>query len=150
MTVVAGFNRVNRPYFFTEADGDRREFPAFGNGDADLVGNQLREYQMYVTAKQIAPLTPAAPENTVIPTITGTAQVGQTLTASPGTWTGTPTPDLTYQWEDDGVAIVGATASTLLLAVGQLGGVITVVVTGTNASGTDSAESLGTAAVIAA
>ena len=150
MTVVAGFVRVNRPYFFTDSAGVRREFPAFGVGGADLVGNQLREFNMYVTAKQIEARTPAAPDNTVIPTITGTAQVGQTLTASPGTWTGTPTPVLTYQWEDDGVPIVGATGSTLLLLVAQLGGVITVVVTGTNASGTDSAESLGTAAVIAA
>lgn len=150
MTVVAGFNRVNRPFFFTEADGDRREFPAFDVGGADLVGAQLREYQMYVTANQIEARTPAAPDNTVIPVITGTAQVGQTLTASTGTWTGTPTPVLTYQWEDDGVPIVGATGATLLLLVAQLGGVITVVVTGTNPSGTDTAESLGTAAVIAA
>lgn len=150
MTVVAGLVRVNRPYFFTDDDGNRAEFGAYAIGGGDLVGKDLAEYQMYVNTRQIETVTPVIPENTVIPTITGTAQVGQTLTASPGTWTGTSTPVLTYQWEDDGVEIVGATGSTLLLAVGQLGGVITVVVTGENASGTDSAESLGTAAVIAA
>lgn len=53
MTLVAGRNRVNRPYFFTDVDGDRVEFPAFGTGQGDLIGHDLRMFQMYVTAKQI-------------------------------------------------------------------------------------------------
>jgi hypothetical protein len=44
------------------------------------------------------------------PTVRGTAQVGSTLTASPGTWT--PTPTLSYQWLRNGAAIPGATGST--------------------------------------
>ena len=35
------------------------------------------------------------PTNSVAPTITGTAQVGATLTAVNGTWAGTPTPTYT-------------------------------------------------------
>jgi hypothetical protein len=38
----------------------------------------------------------AIPVDTVVPTITGTAQVGQTLTATTGTWTHNPT-SFTYQ-----------------------------------------------------
>lgn len=53
MAVVAGRNRVNRPYFFTDVDGERVEFPAFGEGIGDLEGNQLREFNMYVAARQI-------------------------------------------------------------------------------------------------
>ena len=41
----------------------------------------------------------APPVNTVAPTIEGgSSVVGQSLQANAGTWTGTPTPSLTYQW----------------------------------------------------
>ena len=48
------------------------------------------------------------------------------------------------------MAIVGETSITLLLAVGQLGGVITVKQVETNSESVDTATSAGTAAVIAA
>jgi hypothetical protein len=92
---------------------------------------------------------PADPVNTVAPAITGTAKVGQTLTASLGTWTGKPTPALTRQWKAAGVAILGATAATYVPVVGDIGKVITVTVTGTSSAGVKSATSAATAAVIA-
>lgn len=92
---------------------------------------------------------PSAPVNTSLPVISGTAKVGETLTTTNGTWNGHPAPTYTYQWEDDGVVISGATAQSFTLTSTQQGGVITVVVTATNASGTASAESAGTAAVAA-
>lgn len=150
MTVVAGFNRVNRPYFFTNASGARVEIPAFGIGGGDLVGGQLGEFNMYMTAKQIEARTPSAPVNTVAPVVSGTAQVGQTLTVTPGTWTGLPTPVFTYQWQANGVNIGGATGTTYVPIVGQIGQPIRCVVTATNASGAVSANSNATANVIAA
>lgn len=90
----------------------------------------------------------AAPANTVLPAISGVAQVGEVLTAWPGVWTNAPS--FTYVWEADGTPIPGATDNAYTLVVGQLGAVITVVVAGTNTAGTASAESTGTAAVIAA
>lgn len=90
----------------------------------------------------------AAPANTAVPAISGVAQVDEVLTAWEGIWTGSPT--FTYVWEADGVVVPGATSKTFTPLVGNLGDVITVVVTGTNAAGTASAESVGTAAVIAA
>src|SRR5207237_1399397 len=87
------------------------------------------------------------PVNSVAPAITGTAREGQTLTGVPGTHTGT---SATYRWLADGVAISGATGLTRVLAVGQVGAVITFEVTAINAAGSTVATSAGTAAVIAA
>lgn len=86
------------------------------------------------------------PVLTVNPAITGTAEVGETLNLSNGTFTG-DTPVYTYQWYAGGVAIVGATANTFLLTAAQLGKVITGRVTATNASGTASGMSAATTAV---
>lgn len=89
-----------------------------------------------------------APANTVLPAISGIAQVGEVLTAWEGVWTGSPT--FTYAWEADGTPIVGATSKTYTPVIGQIGDVITVVVTGTNTDSAVAAESVGTAAVIGA
>ena len=40
-----------------------------------------------------------APRNTTVPTIQGAAQVGQTLTATSGSWSTQTTPTYSYQWE---------------------------------------------------
>lgn len=89
----------------------------------------------------------SAPVNSVLPAISGVAQVGQTLTAWEGVWSQAAT--FTYQWEADGAPISGATSKTYVPVVGQIADVITVVVTATNSAGNASAESVGTAAVIA-
>ncbi|MBZ5736673.1 lamin tail domain-containing protein [Nocardioides mangrovi] len=63
------------------------------------------------------------------PTISGSPQVGRTLTAS-ATW-GPGSVDLTYAWFADGAPISGADGTTLVLGAGQVGATITVAVTGT-------------------
>jgi len=93
---------------------------------------------------------PAAPVSTAAPAITGTAQVGQTLTSTTGTWTGKPAPVLTRQWNAGGVAIAGATGATYVPVAGDVGKTITVTVTGRNWRGSASRTSSATAAVIAA
>jgi putative cell wall-binding protein len=75
-----------------------------------------------------------------VPTISGDAQVGEILTAQPGTW-GPGAVDLTYQWTRDGVAIPSATASTYQLAAADLGALIAVVVSGAS-DGTHLADSI--------
>ncbi len=52
-----------------------------------------------VTSAQSAVVVAAAavPVNSVLPAISGTAQVGQSLSSSTGTWSGSPT-SYAYQW----------------------------------------------------
>ena len=81
------------------------------------------------------------------PTIAGTATVGSTLTAQPGTWGPAPVA-LSYQWSADGVDLAGATSPTLALGAATAGKRITVEVTGTKTGfPTTSRTSLPTAAV---
>ena len=88
------------------------------------------------------------PVNTVLPSITGTAQFGHTLTASDGTWTNSPT-SYTQQWKRNGVAITGQTGLTYVLAAADVGTVITVSVVATNSIGSSTpVTSAGTATVI--
>jgi hypothetical protein len=89
------------------------------------------------------------PVNTVAPAVTGTATVGQTLTTTNGTWSGAPAPTFTYQWQRAGSNIGGATSSTYLLVVADVGNAIRCVVTATNPLGAVSANSNATAAVAA-
>jgi hypothetical protein len=94
----------------------------------------------------------AAPTNTELPTITGTAQVGQTLSATTGTWTGSPT-SFGFQWQrcdaagSACVAIPGATAGTYVAAASDSGSTLRVSVTATNPAGSATATSGQTAAV---
>ncbi len=93
----------------------------------------------------------ATPVNTVLPSISGTAQEGQTLTAANGTWTGGGTISYVYAWLRDAVVISGATAGTYVPVLADVGTVITLRVTATNAAGTGTpAVSVATATVIAA
>jgi hypothetical protein len=93
-----------------------------------------------------------APVNTVAPAISGTAQQGQTLSASTGTWSNTPIT-FGYQWErctTTCAAITGATGSTYTLMAADVGATIKVDVSATNAGGTGGpATSVATAAIIA-
>jgi hypothetical protein len=82
-----------------------------------------------------------SPVNTVAPAITGTAQEGQTVTCSTGTWTGTPTITFAYQWKRNGSNIGSATNSTYLLVSADVGQSIKCTVTATNGAGSASADS---------
>jgi Ca2+-binding RTX toxin-like protein len=94
-----------------------------------------------------APTIALAPKNTVTPPITpgGTNRVDQTLTVATGTWTGSTPIAFTYSWRrcnpvgDPGtcVAIPGATASTYVPTVADIGFSLRVWITGTNPAGSD-------------
>jgi hypothetical protein len=79
----------------------------------------------------------AVPINLTLPTISGTGAIGQTLTATAGTWQNA-TLGVTGRWHRDGVALSGATALTYVITAD---GDHTYVETATNAEGSASAAS---------
>jgi len=86
----------------------------------------------YTDAVVTSPATATVAEGTITPgtpTLSGTAQVGETLTVNAGTWT--PTPSLAYQWYRSGTAIPGATTASYTAVADDLSATLKVVVTGT-------------------
>jgi len=80
------------------------------------------------------------PANTVAPSVTGTAVVGQTLSTTNGTWTNSPST-FSYQWYRGATLISGATNSTYVLVQADAGQNIKCTVTATNSAGSASADS---------
>lgn len=90
-----------------------------------------------------------APYVTVLPAITGTAEVGEVLTCSNGTWSGDATITYTHAWFANSILLPGETGSTLTLTSAHLGKIIQGRVGASNAAGSASALSNLTAAVAA-
>jgi hypothetical protein len=96
--------------------------------------------------------TAAKPRNKTLPTIAGTAEVGQTLIATRGTWSGSPTT-FHYEWarcDSTGAAclgISGATGKIYTVTTGDVGHTLRVMVTARNADGATSAVSAATTVV---
>jgi len=91
--------------------------------------------------------TSGVPTNAVVPSIAGTKRTGETLTASPGTWSGLPNSyTYAYQWKRATTAsgtytnISSATNSTYVLTDSDIGKFIKVSVVATNANGSSTAE----------
>jgi hypothetical protein len=97
-------------------------------------------------------VTAAPPLNTSVPTVTGTAQRTQTLTAAAGTWSGIGNA-YADQWQrssDGGTTwtdIAGATAQTYTPVMADEGDNLRVEITASNPDGAVTAPSAGTAAV---
>lgn len=94
------------------------------------------------------------PVNTVAPAVTGTVEPGETLSASSGTWTGSPS-SFAYQWKRSTTAngsysnIGGATANSYPLTNADNGYYFKVAVTASNAGGTSSAVLSSATGVVA-
>jgi len=135
-------------------------FPAGGFSSVQI-GNNSASQAFAIVADNISVSTGSTgtatpPANTSPPTISGTATQGSTLTANPGTWSGTTPITYIYQWRRcDGVGancadVSGATATTYVLGSADVNATLRVTVTATNAVGTSSSVSAPTAVVAAA
>ena len=89
---------------------------------------------------------PVAPASVTAPALSGTARSGSRVTASAGTWSGTAPLTAGYAWErcdrtGASCAPTGVTTSSYALGTADVGSVLRVVVTASNAAGSVSAAS---------
>jgi thermitase len=107
------------------------------------------------TSAQTAVVAAGPPQNTGLPLVSGTAQDGQTLQTTNGTWTNSPT-GYAYQWQrcDANGAncanVAGATSASYPVTSADVNSTIRSTVTATNSGGSTSAQSAQTAVVVAA
>ena len=116
---IAGANAAT--YVLTNADAGE-------NISLSITGSKQDYNDLTVQSSPTAMITGGTLSATPVPTVTGTATVGQTLTATPGTWDANAT--LTYQWLRGGAPISGATESTHLVDAADAGLALSVAVTG--------------------
>lgn len=132
--------------------------PTYALAVAD-VGNRIRVEVVADNADGASPAARSAATNTIRippptstakPQVSGDAQEGQTLSATTGTWTGSP-DSFAYQWKrclsGQCTAIPGATAATYVLSGAEVGTRARVRVTASNAGGRASAQSRSTGTV---
>ncbi len=92
MARIAGKSRVNRPYFFTDVNGDRVEIPAFDSGRGELEGNELSRFMMYKRARQIEEISSEnPPQDNVLKVVYA---IGQSLSVGGGQTSNSETPEL--------------------------------------------------------
>lgn len=122
------------------------------SGTETQAGIALRVTDALGATAVLAPFTltiiaAGAPQNITLPSVLGTAEAGQTLTADPGSWSGAPT-GYAYQWRVSGNVHSGATGASFALTAAQAGQTLSVEVLASNASGAGApARSLETPAV---
>jgi len=93
------------------------------------------------------------PAVTASPTVSGTAQDGQPLTAGPGSWSGTQPINYSYQWQRCGstgancTPIAGATTTTYTPGSTDVGSSVEVTITASNMANSATASSAPTAPV---
>lgn len=158
-TLISATSTLSGDLYYTGTDsnsykldpGNAATVPISINNDCSHSGTDALAYITYGQNDLTATIA-GAPSSTQAPTIAGTAQVGQTVSTTNGSWTAYPAPTYAYQWiacasGSSCTPISGATGSSFVVTSAQEGDTIEVQVTATNSLGQASATSSATGAV---
>jgi hypothetical protein len=149
--LISGLPSANYQVRFSAGRGYLVQYynAKYTRAEAQVVGLFAGELKSGIdAAMQTAPAT--LPVNTGAPAISGTPTVGNSLSCSPGSWSGKPPPTFTYQWLLDGAPIEGETESIYTAQKLDVAHTLSCQVTATNVVGTASAASVGVLATPAA
>lgn len=110
------------------------------NGAFDPSIDTQQAFAVTWSAPPPPPVTP--PVSTGAPTTTGVPRPGQTLTCSPGSWSGSTPQAYAYQWLRDGAAVTSTSASgAYVISAADAGHSVVCAVTAANTAGSASARS---------
>jgi LPXTG-motif cell wall-anchored protein len=108
-------------YTLTQADA--------GSTLTVAVTGSKRSFVSATTASDSTGLVTGGILSPAVPTVSGAAMVGGTLTANAGVWAPAPVA-LAYQWSRSGAPVPGATSADYTLVAADAGAAMTVTVTG--------------------
>lgn len=151
-TAIAG--ATSHSYAPSSADSGATVRVSVTASNAGGSGSATSAATAVITSPPGGSSSPAAPGSVSPPQISGTAQSGQTLASSTGSWSGSPT-SYSYAWSRcDGsgsncVSVGGATGAAYALTSNDVGSTLRVSVAATNAGGTTTAGSAASATVTA-
>ena len=145
--------------YYTDTTGAERYKPATYSATANppttfgTASTSTSNYSLIAVYDTGQP--PEPPVSSGLPVVSGSVVVGQVLSGSTGTWTGSPT-SFAYEWrrcDATGAgcaAIAGATTASYTLAAADVGHTLRLAVTASNSAGSATAVSTQTAVVVAA
>jgi hypothetical protein len=134
----------------------RKTWPTDQRGRLALLAAGVAALLVVGTAAAVSNRAAVAPSNNSLPAIAGSATAGSTLTANPGTWSGSAPITYQYVWricDGNGNAchnISGATGQTYQLKNDDAGNTVRLQVIASNADGSATATSNQTAKIASA
>jgi acid phosphatase len=151
---ITGSETEGIGYLYDNVSGSRAyNVNGYGSGPTNPFGTAAKDSEQASIYATYIPAGGSVPENSALPSISGTAVNGQVLTANPGSWTNTPT-GYAYAWnrcDSSGIncaAISGATASTYTLGEADVGSTLRVTVIATNEAGSSQPSRSAPTAVV--
>lgn len=123
---------TGRDHVVVSADADH-DLSCHVTGTNDDGSDEATSAEVHVPA--------VTPQSTSPTTISGTPAVGQTLTCTPGSFSGAPAPAVAIAWLRDGQAIAAQSGTTYGVVAGDAGHALACRATATNTGGSASSTS---------